>query len=52
MITMFAGRAIGYKSKFQTVIAHSSTEAEFIAASDTGKMILFYRSLLEELNLP
>jgi hypothetical protein len=46
MIIMFAGRAIGY------MIAHSSTEAEFIAASDTGKMILFYRSLLEELNLP
>jgi hypothetical protein len=28
MIIMFAGGAIGYKSKFQTVIAHSSTEAE------------------------
>jgi hypothetical protein len=51
MVLMYAGGAIGYKSKFQTVIAHSSTEAEFIAACDTAKMILFYRSLLQEIGL-
>ena len=49
---MFAGGAVGYETKFQTVIAHSSTEAEFIAACDTAKMILFFRSLLDELGLP
>jgi len=51
MIVMFAGGAVGYKSKFQPVIAHSSTEAEFVAACDTAKHILFYRSLLAELGI-
>jgi hypothetical protein len=41
MILMLSGGAIGYKTKFQTVITHSSTEAELIAACDTAKMILF-----------
>jgi hypothetical protein len=52
MILMYAGGAVGYKTKFQPVIAHSSTEAEFIAACDTAKMILFFRSILEELGIP
>jgi hypothetical protein len=51
MVIMYAGGAVGYKSKFQTVIAHSSTEAEFVAACDTAKMILFYRSLLQDLGM-
>jgi hypothetical protein len=51
MILMLAGGAIGYKSKFQTVIAHSSTEAEFVAACDTAKMILFFRSLLQDIGI-
>ncbi len=51
MILMYSGGAIGYKSKFQTVIAHSSTEAEFVAACDTAKMILFFRSLLQDIAL-
>ena len=49
---MYAGGAIGYKTKFQTIIAHSSTEAEFVAACDTAKMILFFRSLLDQLGQP
>jgi KUP system potassium uptake protein len=51
MIIMYAGGAIGYKSKFQPVIAHSSTEAEFVAACDTAKLILFYRSLMHDVGL-
>jgi hypothetical protein len=51
MVLMYAGGAIGYKSKFQTVIAHSSTEAEFVAACDTAKMILFFRSLLQYIGM-
>lgn len=51
MVLMLAGGAIGYKTKFQPIIAHSSTEAEFIAACDTAKMILFFRFLLEELGV-
>lgn len=51
MVLILAGGVIGYKTKFQPVIAHSSTEAEFIAACDTAKMILFFRSILEELGI-
>jgi len=51
MVLMMSGGAIGYKSKFQTVIAHSSTEDEFVAACDTAKMISFFRSLLEDIGL-
>jgi len=43
MTLMYSGGTIGYKSKFQTIIAHSSTEAELIAACDTATMILFVR---------
>ncbi len=52
MILMYAGGAVGYKTKFQTVIAHSTTEAEFVAACDTAKTILFYRSVLDDIGLP
>jgi deoxyuridine 5'-triphosphate nucleotidohydrolase len=51
MVLMYVGGAVGYKSKFQPVIAHSSTEAEFVAACDMAKMILFYRSLLQQVGI-
>ena len=47
-----AGGTIAYKCKFQPTIAGSSTEAEFMAAYDTGKMILFVRSILWDLGIP
>ena len=46
-----AGGAVLYKTAYQQVIAHSSTEAEFVAACDGGKYILYLRSLLEEIGL-
>jgi hypothetical protein len=48
----FAGGTITYKTKFQPMVAGSSTEAEFMLACDTGKMILFIRSILWHLNIP
>jgi hypothetical protein len=36
-----AGGTIAYKTEFQPTVAGSSTEAEFMAAYDPGKMILF-----------
>jgi hypothetical protein len=33
-----AGGTVAYKCKFQPTVAGSSTEAEFMAACDTGKM--------------
>jgi hypothetical protein len=47
-----AGGTIAYKCRFQPTVAGSSTEAEFMAACDTGKMILFIRSVLWDLHVP
>lgn len=49
MVLMYAGGVVGYQCKYQDVMAHSSTEAEFTAACDAGKMILYFRSVLEDL---
>jgi len=51
-LIMLAGAAIAYKTRFQNTITHSSTDAEWLAACDVGKVILYYRSLLEELGIP
>lgn len=51
-ITMFfGGAAIYYKTKFQSTIAQSSTEAEFMSACDAGKISLYLRSILDELDI-
>lgn len=43
IIVQLAGGTIAYKTKMQPTVALSSTEAEFMVACDTGKMILFIR---------
>ena len=48
---MFAGSVIIYKTMFQKSIALSSTEAEFYALCETGKMTLYVRSILDELGI-
>ena len=40
-----------YRTRMQQTVALSSTEAEFVAASETGKMVLYVRSILDELGL-
>ena len=47
-----AGGTIAYKCRFQPTIAGSSTEAEFMAACDTGRTILYIRSILWDLDIP
>jgi KUP system potassium uptake protein len=47
-----AGGTIAYKTKFQPTVALSSTEAEFMAACDVGRMCLFIRSILWDLDIP
>ena len=42
---------MAYKSKFQRTVALSSTEAEFAAACEAGKTILYLRSILEDLQV-
>ncbi|KAL7555072.1 hypothetical protein ACHAWF_018706 [Thalassiosira exigua] len=47
-----AGGTIAYKSRFQATVASSSTEAEFMAACDLGRMMLYIRSVLWDLDIP
>jgi hypothetical protein len=47
-----AGGTIAYKTRLQPTVALSSTEAEFMAACDAGKMILFVRSIMWDLGIP
>jgi hypothetical protein len=47
-----AGGTIAYKCRFQPTVTSSSTEAEFMAACDTGKMFLYIRSILWDLHIP
>jgi hypothetical protein len=47
-----AGGTIAYKTKFQPTVTLSSTEAEFMAACDVGRMCLFVRSILWDLDVP
>ena len=46
-----AGGTIFYKTAFQATVALSSTEAEFIAACEAAKIILYIRSILDDINV-
>ena len=47
-----AGATVAYKTRLQATVAMSSTEAEFMAAADAGKIALFVRSILMDLDVP
>ncbi len=47
-----AGGTVAYKTQFQPTVVGSSTEAEYMSAYYTGKMILFMRSILWDLGIP
>ena len=46
-----AGGCILYKTRYQDTIAMSSTAAEFTAAAEAGKFIIYVRSILEEIGM-
>ena len=48
---IFGGAVIAYKSSYQKSVADSSTEAEFYALVECGKMMLYIRSILDELGI-
>ena len=52
MVVLLSGGAVVYKTRYQKTIALSSTEAEFVGASEADKMILYLRSLLFDLGYP
>jgi len=47
-VTMMAGAAVGWYSKLQTIVALSTTEAEYMAAVEAGKEIAWMRNILAE----
>jgi hypothetical protein len=47
-----AGGTIAYKTKFQPTLALSSTKAKLMAACNVGRMSLFLRSILWDLDIP
>ena len=51
IILLLAGAAVLYLTYYQKAVALSSTEAEFVAASEAGKRALYIRSLLADLGL-
>ena len=52
LVFCLAGGAIAYKSKRQTTVATSSTEAEFIAAVHAAKTAKYLRSVLADFGFP
>ena len=51
-VFLAAGGAITWKSKKQTVIALSSTEAEYVALSEAGHEAIWLQNLYGELGFP
>ena len=51
MVFMFAGGAISWRTKKQTTVALSSTEAEYVAASLATKEGLWLKIILFELDV-
>jgi hypothetical protein len=47
-----AGATVAYKTQLQDTITTSSTESEFMAAYELGKMLLYVCSILWDLNVP
>ena len=47
----FAGAPVVYRFRFQPTISQSSTKADFIAAVEAGKLILYIRSMLNDLDI-
>jgi hypothetical protein len=48
-IILLSGAAVLFSTKYQKAVALSSTEAEFVSASDAGKYALYLRSILTDL---
>ena len=51
IVIMMSGAAMVYKTILQRVVALSSTEAEFYALSEAGKLALYVRSILNDLDM-
>eukprot|EP00980_Cylindrotheca_fusiformis_P020335 scaffold7349_cov135-Cylindrotheca_fusiformis.AAC.1 len=48
---LLGGAVVYYRSKIQPTVALSSTESEFTAMAETGKAVLYLRSILNEIGV-
>lgn len=48
----WCGGVISWRSKLQTCIAQSTVEAEYVAANETGRELIWARQLVEEMGYP
>ena len=51
-VFLAAGGVITWKSKKQSIIALSTTEAEYVALSEAGREAVWLRNLYKELGFP
>ena len=51
-VTLVCGGAVGWSSKRQPFVTLSSTEAEYVAAVEAGKEIMWMRNILTEFGYP
>jgi hypothetical protein len=49
MVFFLVGAVVAWKMRFQPKVALSTAESEFLVASDTGRLGLFIRAVLDEL---
>ena len=52
ILMKIVGGIIYYKIRFQITVSLSSTEAEFLAACEASKVILYIRSILDDIGIP
>ena len=52
IVFYLAGGTVYYKTRIQEDVAHSSTEAEFVAANEAGKMAKYLRTILDQIGSP
>ena len=50
-LIMLADAAVDWRSQKQKTVAHSSSEAEYIAASETARDVVWFRELLKGMGL-
>lgn len=51
-VFLVSGGAVSWSSRKQPIVALSTTKAEYIAASDASRELLWLRALTTELNTP
>ena len=51
-LLMMAGGAVSWSSRIQTIVAQSTTEAEFVAGSESGRELCWLRNFLADISIP